>query len=200
MRLDRLLPQRLRTLAPEMMKFGLIGGFNVIINWVTFNLLLLLPMFADGQLKAKVIATAIAIISSYFMNRHWTYKDRDKSAAHREFVLFLGFNLAGMLIELAVMAMTKYVFGLTSWLAINVAFVVGLGLGTVFRFFTYRTWVFTHAEEAQTVVEPRPAAVAMGLDAEGFDELTADLEREFAKEKREHEAEKKSRPAPARTR
>src|SRR5688572_9225023 len=118
-----------------MVKFGIIGGLNVIVNWVAFNLLLLLPAFANGQLKAKVIATGIAILSSYFMNRHWTYKDRDKSAAHREFVLFLGFNLAGMLIELAVMAATKYVFGLTSWLAINVAFVVGLGLGTVFRFF-----------------------------------------------------------------
>jgi putative flippase GtrA len=203
-RLDRLLPQRLRTLAPEMVKFGIIGGLNVVVNWVAFNLLLLLPLFADGQLKAKVIATGIAIVSSYFMNRHWTYKDRDKSAAHREFVLFLGFNLAGMLIELAVMAMTKYVFGLTSWLAINAAFAVGLGLGTVFRFFTYRTWVFTHAGEAP-VVEPRPAAVAMGLDAEGFEELTADLEREFAEprfevSRREREGAKKSRPTPARSR
>jgi putative flippase GtrA len=176
-----LLPQRLRTLAPEMVKFGIIGGLNVVVNWVAFNILLLLPLFANGQLKAKVIATGIAIVSSYFMNRHWTYKDRDKSAAHREFVLFLGFNLAGMLIELAVMAMTKYVFGLTSWLAINVAFIVGLALGTVFRFFTYRTWVFTHADEAPEV-QPRPAAVAMGLDAEGFDELTADLERELTGE------------------
>lgn len=199
MRLDRLLPQRLRTLAPEMVKFGIIGGLNVIVNWVAFNLLLLLPLFANGQLKAKVIATGVAIVSSYFMNRHWTYKDRDKSAAHREFVLFLGFNLAGMLIELAVMAMTKYVFGLTSWLAINVAFMIGLGLGTVFRFFTYRTWVFTHAEPTPAT-EPRPAAVAMGLDSEGFEELTADLEREFAQEKRKREAEKKTRPAPVRSR
>jgi putative flippase GtrA len=186
------------------MKFGIIGGLNVLVNWVAFNLLLLLPMFANGQLKAKVIATGIAIISSYFMNRHWTYKDRDKSAAHREFVLFLGFNLAGMLIELAVMAMTKYVFGLTSWLAINVAFVVGLALGTVFRFFTYRTWVFTHAEDAG--LEILPAAVAgssMGLDEEGFEELTAGLEREFTQDAQETQSERerkaaKTNPAPAR--
>ena len=183
-----------------MVKFGIIGGLNVIVNWVSFNLLLLLPAFADGQLKAKVIATGIAIVSSYFMNRHWTYKDRDKSAAHREFMLFLGFNLAGMLIELAAIAMTKYVFGLTSWLAINVAFVVGLTLGTIFRFFTYRTWVFTHAEDA----EEASAAVG-GFEPEGFEELTADLEREFAKERdakereREHEVGKTD-PAPARSR
>lgn len=204
MRLERLLPQRLRTLAPEVVKFGIIGGLNVIVNWVAFNVLLLLPVFADGQLKAKVIATAIAVMSSYFMNRHWTYKDRDKSAAHREFMLFLGFNLAGMLIEVSAIAITKYVFGLTSWLAINVAFVFGLTLGTIFRFFTYRTWVFTHAEDTEE------ATAAMGgFQPEGFEELTADLEREFAEEKekaktkekeREHGTTKKTDPAPARSR
>jgi hypothetical protein len=30
----------------------------------------------------------VAIVSSYFMNRHWTYRDRDKSAAHRELFVF----------------------------------------------------------------------------------------------------------------
>jgi putative flippase GtrA len=184
-RLDQLLPQRFRTLGPEVVKFGLIGGLNFAVNWVVFNLLLLSPPFADGQLKAKVIATVVAIVSSYFMNRHWTYKDRDKSAAHREFMLFLGFNLAGMLIELAVMAATKYVFGLTTWLAINAAFVVGLALGTIFRFFTYRTWVFTHPEDTEAAVE-----------AMGFEELTAPLEREFARGGREVKPD----PAPARTR
>ncbi|GIH09193.1 hypothetical protein Rhe02_72600 [Rhizocola hellebori] len=171
MRLDGLLPQRLRTLAPEAVKFAVIGGLNVVVNFIVFNLLLLVPVFHNGELKAKVVATAVAIVSSYFMNRHWTYKDRDKSAAHREFVLFVGFNLAGLLIELTVMGVTKYWFGLTSWLAINAAFVIGLGLGTVFRFFTYRRYVFLHAPQ---VVIPAPAVEAQ------FAELTAPLEAEFA--------------------
>jgi putative flippase GtrA len=96
-----------------------------------FNLLLMIAVFENGQLKAKVVATCVAIISSYFMNRHWTYKDRDKSAAHREFILFLVFNGIGMAIELAVMGVTKYWLGMTSWLALNVALVIGLALGTV---------------------------------------------------------------------
>jgi putative flippase GtrA len=152
-------------------KFAVIGGLNVVVNAVVFNLLLLHPVFDNGELKAKVIATAVAIVSSYFMNRHWTYRDRDKSAAHREFVLFVGFNLAGLLIELAVMGVTKYWFGQTSWLAINAAFVIGLGLGTVFRFFTYRRYVFLHAP---VVTLPAPAVETK------FAELTAPLEAEFA--------------------
>jgi len=171
-RLDGLLPQRLRTLAPEAVKFAVIGGLNVLVNAIVFNMLLLLAVFHNGELKAKVVATAVAIVSSYFMNRHWTYKDRDKSAAHREFVLFVGFNLAGLLIELTVMGVTKYWLGLTSWLAINAAFFIGLALGTIFRFFTYRRYVFLHAPEVM-VPAPAPAMEAQ------FAELTATLEAEL---------------------
>lgn len=163
------------------MKFGTIGGLNFVINFAVFNLLLLVPAFSDGQLKAKVIATVVAIVSSYFMNRHWTYKDRDKSSAHREFVLFIGFNVAGMLIELAVMAATKYALGLTSLLAINVAAIVGMALGTIFRFFTYRTWVFTHAEDS----EPATAAMVLSEGLSSFEEF----EREFEQSQQAHESQ-----------
>jgi putative flippase GtrA len=186
---QQVVPQRLRTLAPEAVKFGVIGGLNVIVNAVVFNLLLIAPIFADAQLKAKVIATCVAVVSSYFMNRHWTYKDRDKTAAHREFVLFVVFNMAGMAIELAVMGITKYWFGLTSILALNVALVIGLALGTVFRFFTYRTFVFT------PVAEPTPA---VPLVAAQFEQLTRPLEAEFANKRRR--ATKRRSPAPARSR
>ncbi|WP_020525723.1 GtrA family protein [Catelliglobosispora koreensis] len=189
MRLAQFVPPRLRALGPEVAKFGVIGGINVIVNAVAFNLLLLLPVFDNSQVKAKVLATAVAIVSAYFMNRHWTYKDRDKSAAHREFVLFLFFNLVGLLIEVAVMSATKYMFGLTSWLAINVAMLVGLAIGTVFRFFTYRTWVFKHADP-----ELEPA-----FEAE-FEQLTAPLEVEFALKQRKQKRRTRKSPAPARTR
>lgn len=170
-----------------MAKFGIIGGLNVVVNAAVFNLLLFLPVFANGELKAKVIASGVAIVSSYFMNRHWTYRDRDKSAAHREFVLFVGFNLAGMLIELAVLGITKYWLGLTSWLALNTALFIGLALGTIFRFFTYRTFVFLHPSQPVTV----PAQAATGHE---FEELTAPLEREFGRKA------SKEDPAPARLR
>lgn len=192
MRLDQsfraILPQRVRSLAPEVVKFGIIGGVNVVVNAAVFNLLLLWSLFDNSELKAKVIATAVAIVSSYFMNRHWTYRDRDKSAAHREFVLFVGFNLAGLMIELAVMGITKYWFDLTSWLALNVAFVIGLALGTIFRFFTYRTFVFTHADPIVPPAQPEVVAE--------FEQLTAPLEEEFAGAEREGS----SSPAPAKIR
>jgi putative flippase GtrA len=130
-----------------MSKFGIIGLVNTVLNYAVFNLLVL-TVFTDGQLKANVAATIVATTSSYFMNRHWTYRDRPKSTLHREYVLFFLFNLAGMMIELGVLAMAKYGLGITTLVALNVAKGFGLVLGMVFRFWTYRTVVFRAAPAA----------------------------------------------------
>lgn len=196
--LKDLLPQRLRTIGPEVAKFGIVGGLNVIVNAVVFNLLLFVPLFANGELKAKVVATAVAILSAYFMNRHWTYRDRDKSAAHREFVLFVGFNIAGLLIELAVMGITKYWLGLTNLLALNAALFIGLALGTIFRFFTYRSFVFLHAQpEPAAATAESGAAMELEFEELEFEEITGPLEEEFAHSDGRETTES---PAPARTR
>ncbi|GIG85743.1 GtrA family protein [Plantactinospora endophytica] len=141
MRFARLLPERWQKFLREVLKFGAVGGLNAAINYAVFNALAL-TVFADGQLKANVVATVVATVSSYLMNRHWTYRDRPKSAMRREYTLFFLFNGAGLLIELGVLAAAKYGFGISGLLALNVAKTVGVGLATIFRFWSYRTFVF----------------------------------------------------------
>jgi len=141
-----------------MSKFGVIGVVNLVLNYAVFNLLVL-TVFADGQLKANVAATFAATTSSYFMNRHWTFRDRPKSALHREYALFFLFNIAGLLIELGVLAMAKYGLGITTLVALNVAKGLATGLGMVFRFWTYRTVVFRATptptiEDTSSTIEP----------------------------------------------
>lgn len=144
MRLVRLLPDRWQKLIREALKFGAVGGVNTVINYAVFNALAL-TVFANGQLKATVIATVVSATCSYLMNRHWTYRDRPRSALRREYLLFFFLNATGLAIELAVLAAAKYGLGMTSLLALNVAKTVGLSLGTVFRFWSYRTFVFQPA-------------------------------------------------------
>ncbi|MFC8846102.1 MULTISPECIES: GtrA family protein [unclassified Micromonospora] len=144
MRLVRLLPERWQKFIHEALKFGVVGGINTAINYAVFNALAL-TVFRDGQLKATVIATIVATITSYLMNRHWTYRDRPKSALRREYALFFLFNATGLLIELGVLAAAKYGLGMTSLLALNVAKTGGVLLATLFRFWSYRTFVFQPA-------------------------------------------------------
>ncbi|MEU8327184.1 GtrA family protein [Micromonospora sp. NPDC048839] len=141
MRLVRLLPERWQKFIHEALKFGIVGGINTVINYAVFNALAL-TVFVNGQLKATVIATVVATITSYLMNRHWTYRDRPKSALRREYVLFFLFNGAGLLIELGAVAAAKYGLGVHGLLALNVAKTVGVLLATLFRFWSYRTFVF----------------------------------------------------------
>jgi hypothetical protein len=62
------------------------------------------------------------------------------------------------------MAAAKYGLGLTTLWALNLAKAAGLGLGTVFRFWTYRSFVF--AGSPAPAAAPRPAAPAQLTRAE----------------------------------
>ena len=182
MRLDRVVPQRWQSLFREALKFGTVGGVNAAINFTVFNVLIL-TIFVNGQLKANIIATVVATTASYVMNRHWTYRDRPKSTMHREYALFFFFNGVGLLIELGVLGAAKYGFGLTNILALNAAKIIAVGMGTVFRFWAYRTFVFKlmpaeKAEVTATVTAAVTAAAVVPAPLADSDQLD-EFEREF---------------------
>ncbi|MGI5214252.1 GtrA family protein [Plantactinospora sp. CA-290183] len=155
MRFVRLLPERWQRLLQEVLKFGAVGGINAVVNYTVFNTLAL-TVFVDGQLKANVIATVVATCTSYLLNRHWTYRDRPKSAMRRETALFFLFNATGLAIELGVLAVAKYGLGISGLFALNVAKTVGVGLATIFRFWSYRTFVFQKAAAPSASDAPTP--------------------------------------------
>ena len=85
MRLLRILPHRWHQIAREATKFAVIGGINTAVDIIIWNALL-----AIGPLKAKIVSTVVATTLSYLMNRYWTFNTRERSAAHREYLLFFG--------------------------------------------------------------------------------------------------------------
>lgn len=127
-------------------KFGVVGLIALVVDVGVFNLLMFAGggLMADKPLTAKAIAVVVATTFSYGLNRNWTFSDRGgHSSKLREYGLFFGLNGVAMLITLSVLWFSHYALGLTSPLADNIsANVVGLALGTVFRFWSYRTWVF----------------------------------------------------------
>lgn len=155
--------ERLRLILHEIVRFGAVGAFGVVVNIAVFNLCL--HTFHLQTVRSGVIATGVAICTNYLGNRHWTYRHRDKSQQTREVTLFLLFSGIGLVIENGILALSHYGFGFTSTLADNVAKnVIGLGIGTLFRFWSYRTWVF-RALPALEPVEP----IEDAEDAEGVE-------------------------------
>ncbi len=164
---------RLRRLVRELAKFGTVGAFGVLVNVAVFYTCL--HGFGLLTVPSGVIATAVAIGTNYLGNRYWTYRQADKTRTRRELSLFLLFSGAGLVIENGVLALSHNGLGLTSPLADGIAkYVVGLGLGTAFRFWSYRTWVFRRVvvepagtamvtATARTGAAPRPARTRVGV-------------------------------------
>lgn len=142
--------QRLRSLAPEAIKFGVVGGIGFVVDVAIFNLLRYAGqpgLLEHKPLTAKAISVAVATVFTYVGNRHWTWSSRARSGARREVTLFFVLNGVGMLIALACLATSHYLAGWRSPLADNISGNgVGLALGMVFRFWSYRTFVFLRAE------------------------------------------------------
>jgi putative flippase GtrA len=173
-------------LVHEVAKFGLVGLLGMVVdlpiyNWLVFDRPLVIigaqgdGMLHDRPLTAKVISVSIATIATYLGNRHWTWRHRERSGLHREYVLFFVLNGIGMLIAVGCLGISRYLLDLHGPVADNIATnVIGLGLGTLFRFWSYRKWVFRD-ELALDEAEHHPKAPdsPAALDAESTGDLPA---------------------------
>ena len=129
----------------ELMKFGSVGAIAYVVNLGLFNLLVHFPFspLPEKPVTASLIAGIISILVAYFGNRFWTWRDRPRREMSREILLFFAINGIGIAISAIVLFISRYVLGFESALADNIAAnVIGIGLGTIFRFWSYRVFVF----------------------------------------------------------
>lgn len=160
------LPPRSGKLSREIVKFGLVGASGFVVNFGVFNLV----RAATGwqPVRASVLATAVAIMTNYLGLRYFTYRDhaqddrKDRAGRKKELGLFLFFSSVGLVIENAVLYLITYGFGWDGTLANNAGKFLGVGIATVFRFWSYRTWVFTAAAPANRLPQPTPVPLAGG--------------------------------------
>jgi putative flippase GtrA len=131
---------RLGHLVRELLKFGMVGALAFVVDVGLFNLLL---QRTGEPLTSKTLSTVTATTVAYLGNRWWTFRRRSRSGVGREYTLFFLLNGVGLAIALGCLAISHYLLGFTGRLADNIAAnVVGLALGTTFRFWSYRRFVF----------------------------------------------------------
>jgi putative flippase GtrA len=144
---------RARQHGPELVKFGIVGGLGTIID--LGGAAVLHSAYHEGPLESKALSITAATIFTYIGSRFWTFKHRENQPVHREAVLFIALNVVGLIIAEVVIAATTYGLGLKDPLAYNAASFIGTGLGTIFRWYAYRKWVFLAPAE-----QPLPMAGA----------------------------------------
>jgi putative flippase GtrA len=143
---------RVRHLIHEMAKFGVIGAIGFVVTEIGFNLLHFSAGF--GLFTSNVLATAAAAVVTFLGNKYWTFRHRSGLGTGRETVIFFVLNGAGALIQYACVWIAKNGFDVTDKYLLNVAFLIGIGLATLFRFWSYRKWVWGFVAEE---MPPEPA-------------------------------------------
>jgi putative flippase GtrA len=151
--LIRDLYSRFASIGAEGLKFCVVGGIGAILQFGVQNGLHF--KMGVGPLSAETVGIAGGIVLTFFGNRYWTYADKRSHGKDffRETWQFLFWCLVGLAIQLGLQAVVTYGLNLTDGISYNIATAFGIGIATVFRFWAYRTFVFTGGETVTLPVE-----------------------------------------------
>lgn len=128
-------------------KFGVVGLAGMVLDVGIFNALRLgvfgTDHFFATAIGAKLLSTSVAIIFNWVGNRFWTFRENRRKNVGLELVEYTLVSIGGLAIAEGCLWVSHHLLGFTSLLADNIAAnVVGLALGTAFRFVLYRYWVY----------------------------------------------------------
>ncbi len=125
------------------LKFSLVGGSGVIINFVSFWALTYVAHV--GHLLASVIATEIAILNNFTLNHLWTFKERrgEMSLAIR-LLNFHGSRILGLLVTVG----SLYLLADLAGLNVLISYLFAIGFGTLTNFVTSDLFVWPEEKKA----------------------------------------------------
>jgi putative flippase GtrA len=147
------LPRAIRPVAEqhhELIKFAIVGATTFIIDSALFYTLKL-TVLEPKPVTAKIVSGIVAVIASYILNREWSFRDRGGRERHHEALLFFMFSGVGVLLSMAPLWVSSYIFELrvphVSLTMENIAdfvsaYLLGNLLQMAFRFWAFRRWVF----------------------------------------------------------
>ncbi|WP_248961842.1 GtrA family protein [Sphaerisporangium perillae] len=144
MQFIRRLYDQFSALLRELAKFGTVGAAAFVVDFGGTNLMRYGAHL--GPLTSKVIATVVAATLAYLANRFWTWRHREQTGLAREYFLFFVLNGIGLLISLLIIGFVEYTLEMRDPLSYNTSLIIGTALGTLFRFWSYKKWVFLPPE------------------------------------------------------
>lgn len=136
-------------LTKQIIKFGIVGGINTGIDFLVLNILIYLTGITAGAelFVLNSISFSIAVINSYFLNKHWTFQDKTQTEQEPiKFSRFLAISVVGVVINgLVITGITTSIaplFGLSAVLWTNVAKLIATGVSLIWNFIGYKFFVF----------------------------------------------------------
>jgi putative flippase GtrA len=159
----------------EEVKFVLVGGFCYLVTTAIYYTLKL-TILERKPVTALIIATVIASVVSYLLNREWSFRTRGGRRRHHEASLFFLFSAVAVGLTAAPQYVSRYFLHLqTPYVSRPVqeladfvsGLIIGTLLGMVFRLWAFRRWVFPHENVRPGRRERVLAAAASAADHGG---------------------------------
>ena len=118
-------------------KFSLVGGSGVVVNFVSFWILTFL--LGVEHLLASAIATEIAILNNFTLNHLWTFRERrGRMGLGMRILSFHGSRILGLIVTVG----TLYLFADLMGLNMLISYLIAIGLGTLTNFVTSDLFVW----------------------------------------------------------
>lgn len=131
-----------RVLLKEISAFGAIGAIAFGLDLGIFAWLA-----PHGAIKAKIVSATVSTTFAYFGNRYLSFSHRARTSIGRETAFFFGINAITLVFSAAVIALFVYPLGYRHDSSmVFLANVLSIGLGTLFRFWAYKRFVFLHPD------------------------------------------------------
>ncbi len=148
-----------RILLKEVTAFGVIGIIALVIELGLYNWLAVhwephvgLGHAADqprnySWLKAKAVAATVAMVFAYFGNKYLSFSHRARTSVGRETAFFFIIILIALIFGEAMIALFSYPLNqIDNHVVMNLVNLATIGIGTVFRFWAYKRFVFLHPD------------------------------------------------------
>jgi putative flippase GtrA len=172
---------RFRDLISEAGRFAVVGLAGVVITDGGANLL----RYGVGldRFTAVAIATLVAVAVSFVASRYWTFPHRERTGLGRETALFVAANAIGVAISEGCVWLAS-ALGWEGKVSYNVALAGGIGLATLFRYWSYKKWVWPRSRSVVAdQARERSLVVSLVGDAvaqrPSVDRLEADAPQAF---------------------
>jgi putative flippase GtrA len=121
------------------MKFGVVGTLGFVVQLGVQNALH--SGLGAGYLTALVAAYIVATAVTFVGNRYWAFKHRQGKGLRHESMLFVVLNTVALGVQFAVVGLVVYGLGFKDNFSYNIATIFGIGIGTLFRLWSYRRFV-----------------------------------------------------------
>lgn len=130
----------------QLLRFGLVGGLNTIVDILILNMLLLLfPTTSTMTLLTyNALAYSIGAINSFFLNKYWTFRHRQgttlKELSRFTITTLCGIGWSSLVLWLASSILHPLAVNPTLWA--NTAKIVSVASSALLSYLGMRLWVF----------------------------------------------------------